>query len=221
MVGHAGGPDARHMVFEADVCRRDAERRGDELLRAGLSPDSPGALGNRTPRTRRRRESFTPQRTGPTPSSSTMTASCSARPEKRSSARQTAVPTVGWPAKGSSCAGVKMRALAECAGFSAGSTKTVSERLNSRAIACIAALSRPSEIEHDGKRISRQRTVGENIEDPIASRHPFTPCLPGGAAKHISALARRHKANVKSNSCSVAAERSATKQFQIAAQSNS
>src|SRR3954465_7492921 len=59
-------------------------------------------------------------------------------------ASSTAVPTVGWPAKGSSFAGVKMRSLARCDLFSGGCTNTVSDRLNSRAIDCIAAVSRPS-----------------------------------------------------------------------------
>ncbi len=55
------------------------------------------------------------------------------------------MPTVGWPAKGSSRAGVKMRNRARWRGSSGGSTNTVSDRLNSLAMACIAAPSRPSE----------------------------------------------------------------------------
>jgi hypothetical protein len=55
-----------------------------------------------------------------------------------------AEPTVGWPAKGNSCLGVKMRTCARCAGLFAGRMKVVSERLNSPAIACMAASSRPS-----------------------------------------------------------------------------
>jgi len=53
-------------------------------------------------------------------------------------------PTVGWPAKGSSRPGVKMRRRARCRASSGGSTNTVSDRLNSPAIACIAAVSSPS-----------------------------------------------------------------------------
>ncbi len=34
MIGHAGRPDARHVVLKADVRRRDANRRRDELLRS-------------------------------------------------------------------------------------------------------------------------------------------------------------------------------------------
>ncbi len=58
-------------------------------------------------------------------------------------ARITAVPTVGWPANGISCAGVKIRSRRVCAGSSGGSTNTVSDRLNSRATRCICAPSRP------------------------------------------------------------------------------
>jgi hypothetical protein len=48
-----------------------------------------------------------------------------------------AVPTVGWPANGNSRAGVKIRSRRVCARSSGGSTKTVSDRLNSRATCCI------------------------------------------------------------------------------------
>ena len=108
--------------------------------------------------------SVTPQRTGPTLSSSTTTASCSPSP-KRSSARQTAVPTVGWPANGSSRAGVKMRTRAECAGFSAGSTNTVSDRLNSRAIVCMAASSSPSASSTTASGLPANGALGEDVED--------------------------------------------------------
>ncbi len=66
------------------------------------------------------------------------------RRRRRASASSTAVPTVGWPANGSSRAGVKMRSRARCAGSSGANTNTVSGWLNSRAIACIAAASSPS-----------------------------------------------------------------------------
>jgi hypothetical protein len=68
------------------------------------------------------------QAIGPTPSSSTI----SAGPPSSFSA--TAAPMVGWPAKGTSCVGVKMRSRAVWAGSFGGRTKTVSEKLNSRAI---------------------------------------------------------------------------------------
>jgi len=48
------------------------------------------------------------------------------------------------PANGSSRTGVKMRRRARCAGLSGANTNTVSGWLNSRAIACIAAVSSPS-----------------------------------------------------------------------------
>ena len=49
----------------------------------------------------------------------------------------------GCPANGTSRAGVKMRTLRVCPA-SAGKTKEVSEKLNSRAICCICRSERPS-----------------------------------------------------------------------------
>ena len=74
--------------------------------------------------------------TVPTPVSSSITPRCSGSPSTK------AVPSVGWPANGSSWSGVKirMRAVPPC---SAGNTKTVSERLSSRATRCIVSSSRP------------------------------------------------------------------------------
>jgi hypothetical protein len=73
----------------------------------------------------------------PTPSSSTITGSFASSGTSPSFASRNAVPTVGCPAKGNSARGVKMRNfLAPCA-LAGGSTNTVSERLNSAAIACI------------------------------------------------------------------------------------
>ena len=80
------------------------------------------------------------QRTGPMPSSSTRSLPALARSDSASS---TAVPTVGWPANGSSRAGVKMRSRARCPGSAGANTKTVSGWLNSRAIACMASPSSP------------------------------------------------------------------------------
>src|SRR5205823_8686699 len=82
--------------------------------------------------------------TGPTFSSSVK---FSAPPGTRPSlARTQAVPTVGWPAKGSSLNGVKMRTRAACVGSSGGRTKVVSEKFISRAMRCMvsAERSRPS-----------------------------------------------------------------------------
>jgi hypothetical protein len=50
---------------------------------------------------------------------------------------------LGWPANGNSARGVKMRTSAVCAGSCGGSTKVVSARLNSPAMACICALVSP------------------------------------------------------------------------------
>lgn len=46
-------------------------------------------------------------------------------------------PTVGWPAKATSCLGVKMRNRATQSGRVAGRTNTVSDRFSSRAMFCI------------------------------------------------------------------------------------
>ena len=50
---------------------------------------------------------------------------------------------VGWPANCSSVEGEKMRTWAVCDGRRGGSTNTVSDRLNSRAMACMASVLRP------------------------------------------------------------------------------
>src|ERR1700753_1212670 len=53
---------------------------------------------------------------------------------------------LGWPANGISAFGVKMRTCAACTGSFGGSTKVVSDRLNSAAIACIRSVVRPSAL---------------------------------------------------------------------------
>src|SRR6185437_6676010 len=53
---------------------------------------------------------------------------------------------LGWPANGISARGVKMRTCAACARFVGGSTKVVSARLNSAAIACMRSVERPSAL---------------------------------------------------------------------------
>ena len=58
----------------------------------------------------------------------------------RSCASTQAVPSVGCPAKGSSCAGVKMRTSARSS--SSASTNVVSERFISRAMSCICSTER-------------------------------------------------------------------------------
>jgi hypothetical protein len=106
------------------------------------SPTSSGRRGESKAAWETSTPSVTPQRIGPTFSSRTMTATVWPVPAKRDAASATAVPMVGWPAKGSSRDCVKIRIFAEWTGFSGGSTKTVSDRLNSRAIRCIASPSR-------------------------------------------------------------------------------
>src|SRR5579863_511034 len=54
-----------------------------------------------------------------------------------------AAPTVGWPANGSSRLGVKILTRALLTAFLGSNTNTVSDRLNSAAIACMRASSSP------------------------------------------------------------------------------
>ena len=53
-----------------------------------------------------------------------------------------AVPSVGWPANGSSTAGVKILMRTSASSFEGGRTNTVSERFVSFASACIVSSSR-------------------------------------------------------------------------------
>ena len=55
--------------------------------------------------------------------------------------------------------------LARCASFSGGRMNTVSDRLNSPAIACIAASSSPSGVEHHRQRIAGKSCAGEHVVD--------------------------------------------------------
>ena len=55
-----------------------------------------------------------------------------------------AAPTVGWPANGNSRLGVKILTRALLMALLGSKTNTVSDRLNSAAIACMRASSRPS-----------------------------------------------------------------------------
>ncbi len=133
------------MVLETDFrfMRPSAEARRSGL---GALPSSSGSRGaSNSASVADPPRSLTPTRTGPMFSSSTMIASCSPLTTGfRSSASKAAVPTVGCPANGISAAGVKMRMRAECAGPSGFITKTVSDRLNSRAMVCIVAVSSAS-----------------------------------------------------------------------------
>ena len=53
--------------------------------------------------------------------------------------RTNAAPSVGWPANGSSTAGVKIRMRTSAVGSVGGRTKTVSESFVSRASSCISS----------------------------------------------------------------------------------
>src|SRR5262245_18208821 len=110
---------------------------------SGTAPVSAGKSGSaRRARPASPAPASSTQRTGPIPSSSTISRPAAAPARSASS---TAVPTVGWPANGSSRAGVKIRTRARCARAAGGNTNTVSGWLNSRAIACMAPVSSPSE----------------------------------------------------------------------------
>ena len=81
--------------------------------------------------------------TGPTPRPKTNRSRPGAMTPLRASAN--VLPIVGWPAAGSSFAGVKMRIRTSVplAGCSGGSTNVVSEKFISFAIACIVSVERP------------------------------------------------------------------------------
>ena len=74
--------------------------------------------------------------TTPEPVSSRITIFCSGPPSTN------ALPSVGWPANGSSTSGVKIRIRTSASSTVAGSTKTVSERFISRARRAIVCSSR-------------------------------------------------------------------------------
>ena len=92
---------------------------------------------------------------------------CAASPRPRRSGRRprSAEPSTGCPAKGSSAAGVKIRARAS-ASPSPASRNTVSERLSSRAVRCIVASEMPlasrntaSGLPCSGRRVNTSRTT--------------------------------------------------------------
>ncbi len=60
-----------------------------------------------------------------------------------------------------------MRSRAVLIGSRGGRTKTVSERLNSAAIFCIAVEFEPFAFNDDCERIAGQRAVGEDVEQII------------------------------------------------------
>ena len=85
------------------------------------------------------------------------------------------MPTLGWPANGISALGVKMRTSAVCAGSLGGSTKVVSARLNSAAIACICAVVEALRIGDDGQRVAAELAVGEDVDGGEFEFHGADP----------------------------------------------
>ena len=79
--------------------------------------------------------------TGPTPRPKTKRSRSGPITPDRASAN--VLPMVGWPAIGSSSAGVKMRIRTSVPGPSGGSTNVDSEKFISLAIACIVSAARP------------------------------------------------------------------------------
>ena len=103
--GHAGAEGRRVMVLEADIGGIETERRGDKRARRRSRPPRPaGAAGRSGRRPPWPASSVTAQDTVPIVSSSPKRYEPSAPPWS-SSARRTAVPTVGCPAKGISMPG--------------------------------------------------------------------------------------------------------------------
>ena len=134
------------MPVEADVVRRKADALPISTLLGGAASSRSGSFGSSkwAASARPARRSAT-QTMSPTRSSSTIVKlSVASGSGERTCASSAAVPTVGWPAKGSSRAGVKILMLAVLIGFRGSNTNTVSERLNSAAIACMWASSSPS-----------------------------------------------------------------------------
>ena len=68
-----------------------------------------------------------------------------------------AVPMVGWPANGTSRAGVKIRTRAAQSGRVGGSRNVVSEQFISRAMACISASERPAASNTTASGFPRRR----------------------------------------------------------------
>ena len=102
-------------------------------------------------------------------------------------------PTLGWPAKGISFVGVKIRTRRVCPA-SAGSTKVLSEKLNSRAICCIRRLERPRASGRTASGLPpKRRSVKTSHEDePVAhasgfrradSRRSGRPTSPGARSR--------------------------------------
>ena len=154
-----------------DVVRRQRHGRGDRR------PDRPscrarGARARRA-RTRSRRRRCLSIRIGTRPAfSSNVTVerrgrAARARPRR---ARAKAVPTLGWPANGTSVVGVKMRTRRVWPA-SAGRTKVLSEKLNSRATCCICRSDRPRASGSTASGIAAEEPVGEDVAEKVAVAH--------------------------------------------------
>ena len=138
------------MVFEADLARHQAERGRDRLapwrpadfrrMLRRIEENMAGILAGKRDAAADRPDRFLEHQHA---LGHLAAAPAAARPSAK------AAPIVGWPAKASSRAGVKMRTAAEWTPFLGESTKTVSERFNSAAIRCISAIEVVG-IEDDG-----------------------------------------------------------------------
>jgi hypothetical protein len=102
ITAHQPGPLSTHWwpVMASRGRPQPATMRASSASSSGPLRLSGGAANARRPPSRR-------MRTSPTPHSCTTTPSCAGTPPAASQAAQ--LPSVGWPAKGSSPPGVKMR----------------------------------------------------------------------------------------------------------------
>ena len=78
------------------------------------------------------------------------------------------VPMVGCPAIGISSPGVKIRMRTSVSGVSGGSTKVVSEKFISLAIACIVSVGQAAAVEEDGELVAAEQAIGEDVEVKVA-----------------------------------------------------
>ena len=81
---------------------------------------------------------------------------------------RTPLPSVGWPAKGSSTAGVKILMRTSASSLDGGRTNTVSDRFVSFASACIVSVVEVACIGEDGELVACERDVGEDVADDVA-----------------------------------------------------
>ena len=171
----AAGSDAGTVVAGFDSSIRDTAGRGHEFGR-DLRRRPRAAAARRDARRRHVAPSFSSE-IGTRPAFSSKTTrspatSCHKLLPARASTK--AVPTLGWPANGISSCGVKIRTSAVCAACFGGSTKVVSARLNSAAMACICAGRQPFRVQHDRKRIAAELIVREHIDGFELRRHAIS-----------------------------------------------